>query len=319
MTENLFKVDFLKEVLATMSWGYWGPMGDSLTAEVVEERNISLEASPSSAASCRACKGKIGLGSLRVARGGRFWHLRCYKPLYEGRVALPEDYFVSGGHCWDEKQQAQIEGWKSKWNTKARERSENLEPGGVEAVVPVAHIAAAPGGGGVFSSLSTDTMVAILAFLDERELATSRRVCKAFLRGADALYRRRYFALHPSAQVSPLIETSYYHLWIHGLCHGCQVLLGDDSVLIALLRRRVCHKCYSQNRSYTCVAKKYLTQYGLTEKDAKEYQIPCETRPNPHGRSLAPMKVYLVWHLEQAKLLKETTGANTSKKRSKLA
>ncbi len=74
----------------------------------------------------------------------------------------------------------------------------------------------------------------------------------------------------------------------------------NGASLVAVLRRYVCAKCLA-SPDYGMMAKKYLSNYGLTEADILKYKIPYETRSNPHGRALAPMKARawpegLGWH-----------------------
>lgn len=102
-----------------------------------------------------------------------------------------------------------------------------------------------------------------------------------------------------------VVPESFKLAYLTRVCHGCGALIdGNTGMLVRSLGRSVCRMC-SQQPTYTLVAKKYLREYGVSEGDIKTYKIRFEERPNPHGRNLPPMKVFLVYDLLQVKKLKE--------------
>lgn len=306
-----------------MSWGY-NPGGLGLGANISLQQHAPnavasfarahVELAASGAATCRTCKRKIAVDTLRVVfGGGKFVHLRCWK----GPSSLvPENYFFSNSLLSDENS-----GKLAEWVRKHNEKQNALAAPVPTTMAPRTFSVSSPAFASPKSDdtknlgielLTKDTMSAILQFLSLQDLCRIERVSKAFLRGeACALSEEKNFEPNTAATFEwqrRLDESgaarvdgknvSPKQLYIMGICAGCNKSVGATSFFVKSINRSVCSECSSTNASFSYVAKKYLSKYGLTEADVKKFNIPHEKRANPYGRNLAPMTIYLVYDLE---------------------
>ena len=304
--------------------GGWG-LGANLRvagaeAEIESHARAVAELAKSGAASCRTCRKKIAEGSVRVCYGGgKYVHVRCWKGPENQRVR--DDYFAFDGALLSEEQQASLAAWVVKHNAKVTEKAEAGVPQLGEKAVSVTRVAAAPVAEDAskeasFSRLSNDTMVYLFSFLSDTELGCVERVSKAFLRAAGKEWKNcfdRFQQLFDADKFG-----THKRAYLMGVCHGCLTLLGagGGAVFIKSIGRSVCAACVGGDKRYSCVAKKYLKDYGLTERDVVTFRIPKEKRPNPYGRNLAPMTVFLVHDLMVA-AEKKAKGIVPAKKKAK--
>jgi len=289
-------------------------------------QRASVEYAPSGAARCRHCDGKIKLGTLRVIYGGgKYVHVRCWKA--PQGVVLDDNYFQPGYQVVlkDEDKQ-RLADYIEKNNAKVRKKREADQiPTLTEKAVSVSSIPPAPTMDNnrasddtfAFGKITTDAFTLIMSFLSPSELGRVERVCKAFLRAADRSWQVRYAALEIGPFDSSKFATAKL-AYLYGTCLGCVQKLDGNPTFIKAVKRSVCSKCIASNPDFKYVAKKYLKDYGLSEADIKKYKIPYETRPNPYGRNLAPMKCFLVYKLKEiAKIKHQPKEASEEPKKKK--
>ena len=283
-------------------------------------QRASVENAVSSAASCRHCQNKIAQNSLRVRYGSsRFVHLRCWKG--PDRIKVKDDYFYS--HLpLDDSDTAKLASWIKKHNEKVAKKT-IVAPKLTEKAVSTGSVAPAPsaaieGEESAFGRITTDTFTYVMSFLSIPELARIERVCKSFLRAAKKSWENRYLDLGVGKYDATKFSSAKLAL-LFGTCHGChKFITSENSTFVKSLKRSVCQTCSAEKEDYRMVAKKYLSGHGLTPGDITKFKIPFEKRPNPYGRNLAAMTVFLVWDLKRARERKESAAASPSaKKKSK--
>ncbi len=281
-----------------------------------------VELAKTGKATCRTCQRKVGEGAVRVAYGGggKCAHLRCWKGPDDAVVTRA--YFFTSDALSEEQEQS-LNDWVAQHNAKIAKKHHVSVPVMEEKAVSVSSVAAAPvledesleAGIG---KLSNDTMCLLLSFLSDKELGRVERVSKAFLRAGNNEWKRRFNVLGTAFDAATY--GTHKRAYLLGLCHGCSKLLpaeGEGRVFIKSIGRSVCRACLN-TEPYTCVAKKYLSRYGLAEGDVARFKIPKEQRPNPYGRNLAPMTVFLVYDLQQAARKKaEAKSEAPAKKKAK--
>jgi hypothetical protein len=299
-----------------MSWGYAGGMGFGahIALRAPDAVNVwqraHVERAPTGLASCRTCKRKIGHETLRVIfGGGKFVHLRCWKG--PDNASVPENYFVAAS-LLSHEEQAKLQAWIANHNSKQSEKAAPV-PANAVRTFSVSAVKAGPqqedGDGLGIALLTKDTFGLILRFLDVKQLCLVERVSKAFLRAATFEFQRR---LQECGFEGAASTKTPKQLYLTGICAGCNLKVQEGAVFVKSLNRSVCANCCATNRKFSFVAKKYLKDYGLVEGDIKKFKIPFEKRPNPYGRNLAPMTVFLVYDLERAQE-KKSSGAPAKK------
>jgi hypothetical protein len=283
-------------------------------AQPVSHARAMVELAKSGAATCRTCKRQIAVDTLRIHySGSKFVHLRCWHGPDKQRVG--ENYFHAADPLTPE-QFAALAAWVTKHNDKVASLVEAAVPQLKEKAISVSAVAAAPqaaveGKEASFSRLSSDTMVYVFSFLSDKQLGAVERVSKAFLRAAGKEWKKRFDRFEKPFDKE--VFGTHKRAYLMGLCHGCHTAPGSaqKNVFVKSIGRSVCAKCMASNKRYSCVAKKYLKDYGLTEGDVATYKIPKEKRPNPYGRNLAPMTVFLVHDLMEA-AEKKASGKGSS-------
>ena len=133
---------------------------------------------------------------------------------------------------------------------------------------------------------------------------------KAFLRACGFEWQRRL------EQTGGKAVGQAKQAYLTGVCAGCNKHV-ENGTFLKSLNRSVCRACAASSKSFSFVAKKYLKDFGLIEKDVKTFKIPSEKRPNPYGAALAPMTVFLVYDLERAAAKKAESKPSANKKAKK--
>ncbi|KAJ3046121.1 hypothetical protein HDV00_003871 [Rhizophlyctis rosea] len=180
--------------------------------------------------------------------------------------------------------------------------------------------------------ISTETKQRLLLFVRPEEVLPLSEVCRSWRDAAsdDSWWKRLYRSKFPTNEQGNNKRQKYaegyiskdahdgswkrqYLMDVGHLCIGCHDITKDKC---SLSGDRVCRSCQKNLPSYKRMAVSHAkSAFCLTEKDVRS--LPSLIVDNPHYRSSAPMRLYLVKHLRAASYAKHGGAEGLEKKKEK--